>query len=456
MEFLNGGPLYIFLSSCGIATELPGERVLHCVPFGRSVTIRVGDDGRYLSTSNMCITSHRIYYNSGSEVHGVRMDSVLRVSTRGGLFKPRKLVIRLRDWTRPTEVSIRISDKSEISSCKDAVARALNERAWVGGAVFTGPAVCQQYAKLIARVKKYATVRNALINESVSDPESLEAEEKYLAQLICSVEFGIVINESATIIDPKDINERDIERLFAKITKTVKRMRGVLEREGFWQRYTEYLGRFDCLRAYGIGSMESSLASRFQFSLLILLRERIGAMNSYFYDPYVSVTDIQVIKKFGMTYFPTDTLPDPERSKSAEFMFMPRCCRYIYEWTLANRVKHKESVFLSNPFSSYSTDHATWSVVLSKFSEEPLMIFAKDYKRRDRETRTARFSHEIPFEAFCGLAFMKITASRVQDIADAIECDPEWFRELPECDWSSFLDEYHSNQQRNCEWCKDL
>lgn len=176
--------------------------------------------------------------------------------------------------------------------------------------------------------------------------------------------------------------------------------------------------------------MESSIFSIFQFALLVLLKEHTSAIECYFNDPAASATDIEVIKKFGITYFPTDTLPVPDTTSKGDFMFMPHCDRTLYEWTLAHRFQHKETVLLSNFFSFYSIKHATWNHLLSFFSEEPLMIFAADYEREDRKPKTARKAIEIPFEAFNDLAFVTLATGNVHDIADVIRCDPEWCRKL--------------------------
>lgn len=222
----------------------------------------------------------------------------------------------------------------------------------------------------------------------------------------------------------------DFKYLLVKVEKTVEMLRQVFERERLWERYAKYLGRFDCIRAYGIGSMESSILSSFQFAMLVLLKKQTDACECYFYDPAASVADIEVIKKFGITYFPTDTLRVPDSSSRGEFMFMPHCDRTLYEWALAHRIQHEDTIFLSNFFSFYSIKHAIWHDLLSFFLEEPLMIFATDYEREDRKPKIARKAIEIPFEAFNDLAFVTLAAGNIHEIADVIRCEPEWCRKL--------------------------
>ena len=190
MELLNGGPLYKCLSTDGGPTELAGEKVLHSVSIPNTVSIKVHDDADYFSTLKLCTTSHRIYYTSGHEAHGVRFDTVLALCTRGGLLKPKKLVIQLRDGTRSTGVSIRISDKAEFDSCMDALTRALRDRAWVASGGFIPRAVVGGLARVMARVENAAIMNTAVLDAGLSDLESLRSNAEDLVDLISRLKRG--------------------------------------------------------------------------------------------------------------------------------------------------------------------------------------------------------------------------------------------------------------------------
>ncbi|ORX56172.1 SRR1-domain-containing protein [Hesseltinella vesiculosa] len=99
---------------------------------------------------------------------------------------------------------------------------------------------------------------------------------------------------------------------------------------------------------YGIGSMEDSIPARYQFMLILLLKERLKIPGQIFiYDPVMSNLDKQVSEHYGLKVISTNE--DCKRQVSVSTLFyMPHCTREHYNNVLASNwdAEHLEHITL--------------------------------------------------------------------------------------------------------------
>ena len=235
---------------------------------------------------------------------------------------------------------------------------------------------------------------------------------------------------------PHDISVH-VSSVHVRVNAAVSSLTTVLEREGFWTRYDARFMGVDTILAYGIGSVENSMFSLFQFAFLLVLKGRIESHAvCKFFEPVMTEVDRQVIESYGVSAARKDSDRSHAESDGRVLFYMPHCDRTLYEWVLANKVGGDNSVFISNLFSFYTLQFPTWEKLMPLFTEDPMLLFKKDSDRygvvaaRPFTARVASKSDEVPFQAFNDLAFLEVIQSKFAAVSQIIEDDSQWCTEI--------------------------
>eukprot|EP00250_Pteridium_aquilinum_P014234 c21864_g1_i3 orf=1305-2654(-) len=145
-----------------------------------------------------------------------------------------------------------------------------------------------------------------------------------------------------------------------------------------------------CLRVvlYGLGSIADSEISRYQFALILLLKQRFSWVGEIeVYDPVLSQSECKVIETMGCVPIAIDE--KGRRSVSEPTLFyMPHCEDWLYDNVLqANWVPHilGQLVILGNSFQDYQE---RWSSPIGGKSRPPLYVI-----------QYQQLAQEIPLEA---------------------------------------------------------
>ena len=223
------------------------------------------------------------------------------------------------------------------------------------------------------------------------------------------------------------MSECDKDSLRSSLQDAMDQLNDVLKSEGFWERYDKYFSTDDAfmIRGYGIGSPSNSSASCFQAALLILMKQRVKAKISYFFEPVMTETDRAVLEEYGIDTALRDNHSGEFSTKDCVIFYMPHCDRTLYEWVISNRFSGSglKSFFISNAFSNYCVQYPQWERLVEFASEEPLFMFGKDFDRflsgsRRTRSKTAERSSKIPYQAFNDLAFISLSPEIRQEASD--------------------------------------
>jgi hypothetical protein len=197
--------------------------------------------------------------------------------------------------------------------------------------------------------------------------------------------------ELAPVISVRD--DSVVDRLIDDVERICASLENILDRERFWDRYT--FPPIATARAYGIGSLENSRISIYQFSFILILSNKFEIPKNYYFDPVSTANDLAVVESFG---FITAGIDD-QASIGVVLMYMPHCDRNLYLEKFEKFKNYLEHfIFISNFFSFYSFDLT--------FEESPLFVYSRDADRKNQ--RIAKRSSEIPFEAFNDLAIVRL------------------------------------------------
>ena len=203
----------------------------------------------------------------------------------------------------------------------------------------------------------------------------------------------------------------------ARLNAVKDKLADILDTEGFWERYRGTMRGCNWIAAYGIGSSSESKASLYQFSLLLLLIEKLGVEKHTveFHEPQLCSLDIAVLEQLGLLVNPLNVT----RNKSLHILcFMPHCDRIVYEQIIYQLVEGDcEFTLVSNLLTSYEREFETWVQVNQYLKEEPIFIWRRDsekfalYQKECRnlalfKAKYAQSSFVIPFEAFNDLAII--------------------------------------------------
>lgn len=233
--------------------------------------------------------------------------------------------------------------------------------------------------------------------------------------------------DNYTTTDDKQSDDvcRRQDFLRERIESTLTLLESVLLREKFWERYDPLFHGIESIVAYGIGSPENSIASRFQFSMLIALFRHIPCNRILCFDPAMTRPDMEVAKEYGITPSNLDeSVSTTCHPKIKVLLFMPHCDRVLYEWVLRNKLNAWDITFISNNFSAYTLEHTAWERVLPFLSVLPFLIFDKDYTdtfaRKSLRTKHSDKSSEIPSCAFNDIAIQVVNPSNAHEILDIL------------------------------------
>ena len=127
------------------------------------------------------------------------MDSVMSALCRGGLLKPKKLVLMLAHGGRSHELSVRIEDRVQFDVMVEAISRAISAKAWLRTGGFTFKAAIGGIGRLIAQMENSANKQAALMDAGMSDLESLKSNAKELINLISRMKRGTNADEISQI-----------------------------------------------------------------------------------------------------------------------------------------------------------------------------------------------------------------------------------------------------------------
>ena len=178
MEVVDGHP-----------ARLMGEEVLVSIPPKIEVRVKSQPSSDYETVRELCCTSHRLHYASGNGVVGIRLDSVIRASVRGGFLRPPKLVLEIRREVG-LELSIRVGAKDEFNGILAAVNRAIADQVWIRTGGFISHPRLGGVSRVVARVDQSAYRQGIQIDSGLSDLESVRANAKQLKETISNLKRG--------------------------------------------------------------------------------------------------------------------------------------------------------------------------------------------------------------------------------------------------------------------------
>ena len=224
--------------------------------------------------------------------------------------------------------------------------------------------------------------------------------------------------------DSGKISHPNLESLISKIMNTVNLLESLLDREIFWERYEMYFSEpIDAVVAYGMGSFENSIVSRFQLAFLIALAKHTKPNALECFDPAMTITDMEIAKEFGVIPAALDNEEPPSVRKNV-LVFMPHCDRVLHEWVLLHKLSSWHITFISNYFTAYAMEHPMWEAILPSITVEPFLVFQKDYTetiaRKSVRTKQADKSREIPQSAFNDTAIQKVDPSSAPLIVEIL------------------------------------
>ena len=215
-----------------------------------------------------------------------------------------------------------------------------------------------------------------------------------------------------------------LDSLRGKMKSTVDVLKSILLRENFWERYSPYFKGVETVVAFGIGSPQNSVASRFQFAMLIALCQQLKCAGSKCFDPVMTKSDMDLAIEYGFVPLHRDTEDSSivSSSKSKVLLFMPHCDRSLYEWVFQHKLRTWDATFISNYFSTYSSEYSLWEKSISCLTVEPFLLFEKDWvgkiSRKSATAKRADKSTEIPNYAFNDMAIQRFNEGTISFIVD--------------------------------------
>ena len=208
----------------------------------------------------------------------------------------------------------------------------------------------------------------------------------------------VVHAQVPVVISPELVSLERVDSVISEIESVISLLDGGCL-DWFWGDNTIIANRCE---AWGIGSLDNSKNSIYQFALFVLILQKNKCVknknNSVFYDPVINQVDKLVIEHFGI--IPNPPYDHNACTKDTTLLYMPHCDRTLYEWIIWNR--QQNIFFISNFFSIYAIQYSEWESVLP-FINEKAMLFSPNGRKKNRHASI------IPYEAFNDLAIIHVT-----------------------------------------------
>ena len=187
MEKILIGPLF----RCSLTNESPIELVGESIHFTQDtqerVTIKLAPSDKYRQVQKFRVTSHRIMYRDGSELLALPLDVVDNIEVRGGIFKPKKVVLKVINGGSFLYFNVRSegSKRTDVLDC--VISEALRTRAWVRTEGFVPSARIGGITRVEAKLGVDADHQSELVDRGFVDLQSMKANAKSLEDLLDSL-----------------------------------------------------------------------------------------------------------------------------------------------------------------------------------------------------------------------------------------------------------------------------
>ena len=210
------------------------------------------------------------------------------------------------------------------------------------------------------------------------------------------------------------IKEADICSNLETLIKEIEKKICLISQIFNLNRYIDIFDKIKCCEAWGIGSMDNSIVSQYQFAFFIVLIRKLNITRAcLFFDPVINQVDKDLINHFNI-------IPNGKTfsNEGHTLLFMPHCDRTLYEQLLWKR---RDVCFISNFFSIYSMQHDNWDKILPMVKEKVFFLTETEYTGKKHHS-------QIPFEAFNDLAIIEI-ADR-EALTQILESLDNWCKHL--------------------------
>lgn len=187
MEKILIGPLFRCVLKNESPIELVGESIHYTQDVHERLTIKLDSVDKYRQVQKFRVTSHRIMYRDGSELLALPLNVVDNIEVRGGILKPKKVVLRILTEGSVLYLNVRSEESRMTDVLNSVISDAIRARAWIKTEGFVPSARVGGITRVVAKLSVDADHQSELVDTGLVDLKSIKANAKTLEDLLDSL-----------------------------------------------------------------------------------------------------------------------------------------------------------------------------------------------------------------------------------------------------------------------------